>query len=172
MNKLLRIIRDHTFWSIGCVVQRQSFDSILSKEAKQVCGGAYGLAALACWRHLGLILQKMDAWMDCFMEAGARGRHAIQAIVDEDSKIPHWQEEHRIRSLSFEDKRVPQSQAADILAYELYKQSSRQLEEGEISECYPLTQLNNNKRRWVYYGEGLLKEFDEDISRQLTRFSK
>lgn len=106
------------------------------------------------------------------MEAGARGRHAIQAIVDEDSKILHWQEEHRIGSLSFEDKRVPQSQAADILAYELYKQSSRQLEEGEISECYPLTQLNNNKRRWVYYGEGLLKEFDEDISRQLTRFSK
>ena len=73
LNRLLAIIDDHTFWSIGCIVLRQWVDSILSDGVKQICGDAYGLAALACWRSLGQIFQENDAWMDCSMEAGAEG---------------------------------------------------------------------------------------------------
>lgn len=168
LNMLLQIIRDHTFRSIGCVVMKQSFDSILSREAKIVCGDAYGLAALNCWRHLGLVLQKADVWMDCLMEDGAKGKGAIQDIFDAGSERPEWQEDYRMRSLSFEEKRVAPLQAADILAYELYKQGLQQF--GLVKKRkmrYPLEQLEKIEHQWHYVQETHLREYNEDIAKQL-----
>lgn len=167
LNRLLPIIHDHTFWSIGCVVLRKWFDSHLSDAAKQICGNAYGTAALACFRNNGLVLQKADAWMDCSMESGAQGRGALQLLVEEDSKFPKWLQEHRILSLSFLDKSAPPLQSADILAYELYKQSQRQFGQDDRPPRYPLKQLANKKGRWHYVQEAHLIELNEDITRQL-----
>ncbi len=172
LNKLLPIIHDHTFWSIGCIVLRPWFDSILSDAVKQICGDAYGVAALACLRHLGQIWQKEDAWMDCSMEAGAKGRGALQLLVEEDSKIPEWQNEHRILSLSFQEKRIPQLQAADILAYELYKQIQRQFGDEKRPVRYPLKVLGNQKHLWHYVQEAHLRELNEDLTRQILQLNQ
>ena len=171
MNKLLPIIQDHTFWSIGCIVLSQWVDSILSSAVRQICGDAYGLGTLACWRHLGKIFNKHDAWMECAMETGAKGRGALQLFAEEDSKIPEWQEGHRLYSLAFRDKRIfPPLQAADILAYELYKQSARQFGQETSPPRYPLKVLGSQIHQWVYLQEEHLRELNEDLTRQLARW--
>ena len=60
LNRLLPIIHEHTLWNVGCIVLRESFDSFLSPPVKRLCGDAYGLAALFCWRQLGVIFQGAD----------------------------------------------------------------------------------------------------------------
>ncbi len=172
LNKLLPIIDAHTFWSIGCIVLRQSFDSLLSEDVKRICGDAYGVATLACLRNLGQIWQKHDAWVDCTMEAGAKGRAALQLLVEEDSKFPGWQNEHRILSLSFQEKRVPPLQAADILAYELYKQSQRQFGSEKRPARYPLKVLGNQKHQWIYLQDKYLTELNDDLNRQIAELNQ
>jgi hypothetical protein len=168
LNKLLPIIDDHTILSMGCIVLKQSVDSLVSDVVKRICGDAYGLAALGCWRHLGHILQGADAWVDCSMEAGAKGSGALKSIFEEDSKIPEWRSNHRIQSLYFRDKRMfPQLQAADILAYELYKQSARQFGSETRAVRYPLQALGSMKHLWVYLNEACLREYNDDLTRQL-----
>jgi hypothetical protein len=168
LNKLLPIIHEHTFWSIGIIVFKKSFDAILSDLAKQICGNQYGLAALVCWRHLGLIMQEVDGWMDCRMEAGAKGAGALQLVHAEDSKFPSWRNEHRVLGLSFNNKRdfLP-LQAADILAYELHKDIPRQFGNSSRKVRYPLENLGQKKHQWRYLQERHLVEYNEDITRQL-----
>lgn len=168
LNRLLPIIDEHTFSSIGCIVRRESFDTLLSPFVKQLCGDAYGVAALACWRHLGEMLKGVDGWMDCTMERGARGCGALQLIHAEDSKFPEWHYNHRILGLSFRDKRVfLPLQAADILAYELWKQSARQFGQETRPPRYPLKVIGQKKHQWHYFQEKHLRELNEDVTRQL-----
>jgi len=169
LSKLLPIIHEHTFWSIGCIVLRQQFDELVSSEAKEICGDAYGFAALICWRNLGQLFQSEDAWMDCRMEAGAKGSGSLELLVEEDLKFPSWREAHRIHSLSFLDKReFPPLQAADILAYELYKQSSRIFGEEKRPVRYPLTNLSAIKHQWLYVLEKKLSDFNDDVTKQIA----
>ena len=102
------------------------------------------------------------------MEAGAKGSGALQLIHTEDSKIPEWQDAYRIVSLSFRRKRefLP-LQAADIFAYELYKQSARVFGQEKRPVRYPLTQLARKKHQWNYVHDQHLREFNEDMTRQL-----
>ena len=168
LNKLLPIISEHTFWSVGCVVDRNLFDAVLSDVAKKICGDAYGFAAMGCWRHFGLVLQKHDAWMDCTMDKGAKGRDAIETIFHEDIRFPEWNDDNRIIKLSFEKKEIfLPLQASDILAYELCKQWARQSGKEKRRQRYPLTVLGKIKHQWHYASEAHLKEYDEDINRQL-----
>jgi hypothetical protein len=171
LNELLSIINDHTFYSIGCVVLKKSMESLESDLVKEVCGDAYGVAALVCWRNLGQVLQKLDGWLDCSMETGAKGSSTLQLLFEEDSKIPEWQQEHRIIKLSFRDKRLfLPLQAADILAYELYKQSMRQFGDETRLTRYPLKMLSGKKGKWVYMTDELLRQAHDDLVKQLARF--
>ncbi|MCH7655901.1 MAG: DUF3800 domain-containing protein [Chloroflexi bacterium] len=173
LDKLLPIIHEHTFSSIGCIVLKQQFDSILSDVAKQICGDIYGYAALTCYRHLGIVLKDTDAWMECTMETGAKGAGALQLIVSEDSKIPKWQDDNRIISLDFQSKHAFMPlQAADILAYELYKQSARQFGTEERPTRYPLKVLGRKKHQWYYAQEKHLQEFNEDLTAQLVQLER
>ena len=150
-------------------MRKEFFESTLSEVSKKVCGDAYGLASLACWAHLGYMLKGLDAWMYCTMEDGARGRSAIQLIFEEDSKTTNWRDAMRILSLSFKDKRafLP-LQAADILAYELYKQGLRQFGQAKRPVRYPLRQLGRMPRQWHYVSEAHMQEHDNSIIQQLA----
>jgi hypothetical protein len=92
-------------------------------------------------------------------------------LFEEDSKILEWQQEHRIIKLSFRDKRVfLPLQAADILAYELYKQSMRQFGDETRPTRYPLKMLSGKKGKWVYMTDELLRQAHDDLVKQLARF--
>ena len=168
LGQLLPIIHEHTFWSMGIIVLKNSFDTLISEPVKRICGNQYGLAALACWRHLGRIVKDVDGWLDCRMESGAKGAGALQLIHAEDSKFPSWHNEHRVLGLSFNDKRIfLPLQAADILAYELYKDVPRQFGNSGRKVRYPLENLGQKKHAWHYIQDKHLRELDEDITRQL-----
>ena len=95
----------------------------------------------------------------------------MQLLAEEDSKIPEWQEGHRLPSLAFRDKRMfPPLQAADILAYELYKQSARQFGEEERPVRYPLKALASKKHKWLYLQEAHFRELNDDLTRQLAQW--
>jgi hypothetical protein len=103
------------------------------------------------------------------MEAGAKGAGALQLIFEEDVKFQEWSDEHRILRLSFAHKRnFPPLQAADIIAYELCKQRIREVGKETRKPRYPLTVLTRKKYKWVYMQEQHLREFNDDVNRQLT----
>lgn len=153
LNQLLDIIHKHVFQSIGCIVLKKSFDSIMSPQARIICGDAYGLASLACFRNLGDTAKnpKIDGVMDYIMERGAMGSTALLHIWREGAKDPKWMENNRIHSLDFRDKRafLP-LQAADILAYELYKHASRRFGQESRPTRYPIKRLARTLPQWNY----------------------
>lgn len=55
LNRFLGIIKNHVLYSVGWAVPKQSFNAILSNPAKAICGDAYGLAAIGCFRSLAQI---------------------------------------------------------------------------------------------------------------------
>ncbi len=168
LNKLLALIHEHTLMSIGCGIPKESFDRIVSKEAKIICGDAYGLAAITCFRNLADIAKRpeVDGWLDCIMEQGAKGAGALLLIQQEESKSPEWMNNNRIISLDFRDRRLfPPLQAADILAYELYKHIPRNLRgDTRWPIRYPLVQLSAPLNEWHFVDDDELRE----VNRYLT----
>jgi len=166
LNRFLRIIKKHVLYSVGWVVPRQSFDAIFSDPAKAICGDAYGLAAIACVRSSAKIMVSMDSWAEYVLETGAKGRGALLWISREGQKDPEWRDNNRMQSLKFQDKRrfLP-LQAADILAYELFKHLPNQLMRGVRKDRYPYRQLATIKKEWHYTDNDELENNNEWLSR-------
>jgi hypothetical protein len=167
LNHLLETIKRHTFSSIAFVVRKKSFDKILSDRAKRLCGDAYGLASIGCWYNLRQVVKesRVDGYIDYTMESGSKGRSALAWIYGEQSKYLEWVEDTRMFSLSFRDKRlILPLQAADILAYEIYKQTKRQFGRDKRPERYPLKQLNIPSRQWHYADDTELKSVDDYLN--------
>jgi hypothetical protein len=87
-NRFLGIIKKYVLTSVGWAIPRSSFDVILSDLAKRICGDAYGLAALACFRSLAqlAIHPEVDGWFRYVLESGTRGRDALSRIHAEGRK--------------------------------------------------------------------------------------
>jgi hypothetical protein len=160
LNHLLDLMKCYTFNSIAFVVRKKSFDKIFTAKAKRRVGDAYGIAAIGCWHNLALVAkdQRIDGYIRFTMEKGCRGVAALKRIHDNESTDPGWVKVNRIESLSFQDKRtfLP-LQAADIMAYEIYKQAHRQFD-GEIRPTrYPLRELASPGHQWHYATDEELK---------------
>lgn len=168
LNRFLDIIQKHAQQSIGFVIPKGSFDLLMSDRAKEVCGDAYGLAAIGCWHKLAITARdpRVDGVLEYVMESGARGGGALLKIVAERSEDVEWLDSTRILSLSFRDKRAfPPLQAADILAYELYKQGLRQFGPETRAARYPLKQLWTPNRQWHYPDDDELSRTNEWLAR-------
>jgi hypothetical protein len=167
LNRLLGLIKQHTFDSIAFAVLKKSFDEIFSDKAKRICGDAYGLASIGCWHKLALRAREpqIDGFLAYIMETGSKGSSALTRIYGKESKNPGWTNDTRILSLSFQDKRffLP-LQAADILAYEIFKQIHRQFGGDQRSTRYPLKQLYKFGRQWHYADDDELKRINEYLT--------
>lgn len=171
LNRFLTIIKKHTVdgSSVGWAVPKKNFDSIFSEKAKKICGDAYGLAAIGCFRSIGKVAAdpRLDGWVEFVIESGTQGRDALQWIHREGRKDPEWMDNNRIISLAFRDKRLYLPlQAADILAYELYKKLQVQLGLTQYrSDRYPLLQLVSPARQWHYPDDDELRSINEWLSK-------
>lgn len=168
LNRFLGIIKKYALYSMGWAVPRQPFDAILSEPAKAICVDAYGLAAIGCFRSFAQIAvdPRVDGWGEYVMESGARGSGALLKIFNIGSEDPEWLDNNRIKSLTFQDKRLfLPLQAADILAYELYKQLPRQLGMEGRQIRYPLKQLVTPIKDWHYTDDAELRSINEWLSR-------
>ncbi len=159
LQRLINIIRDHVGGSVGVAIPVTKFNLMLSDKAKKYCGGAYGLAAIFLFIDVGNTIHEIhkEARAAYVMEAGALGASEVLRVFQQNMRDPEQRERLRLLSLRFEDKRkyLP-LQAADILAYELYKHLPKQPITDNLSR-YPLRQLAELPRRWhVPHDESLV----------------
>ncbi len=173
LNHLLGLIKKHTFLSVAYIIRTKQFNEILSDAAKKLCGNAYGLAAIACWFNLRQLVKKVNGYIDYTMEKVSAGSSILAWIYREQVKYPEWVEDTRLLSLSFEDKKVILPlQAADILAYEIYKHAQRQFSGLQRPERYPYKQLFiPSRNEWHYADDAELKRTNDYLNSLLNRLT-
>jgi hypothetical protein len=129
LARLIGIVNDRALASVGVVLPVHLYDRLLTGTARERSGGPYGLAAVACAMEVAEILRAdEEAVADYVFENGALGRGQLAKVLRDNAGSPEARNWSRIASVRFEDKRryLP-LQAADILAYELYKHLPRHL---------------------------------------------
>ena len=128
--RLAAIIRRHTLASISSGFLRQSFDAIFDRDAKRFVGGPYGAAVGMCFLDVAERLKPLypSARVAYVFESGAKGAGDIASAFRMNYADAETREQFKLESFRFDEKRqcVP-LQAADILAYELYRQIPKQL---------------------------------------------
>lgn len=157
-SRLVDIINRNALASIGITLPIRLFRSVVSTKAQRLVGGPYGLAAHACLTEAARIIRahQWDAWIRYIYADGAEGAGQVLASYRRIKGQAQNKDILRLDKLSFEDKKeyLP-LQAADILAYELYKHLPRQL--GIDRQHRPrhreLAMLAAIERRWSHLEE-------------------
>jgi hypothetical protein len=163
-ERLVSIINKHALASVGIVIPVSFYESAMSPKAKRISGGPYGHAVRCCFMDLAKIdrsnvVGHENVWIDYVFEAGVKGSGMIVKTFRESAKNENTRNQFRLHSIRFEDKRqfVP-LQAADILAYELYKHMPRQLGiDPRKQRVEHLRHLGMIPCRWGFLGENELR---------------
>ncbi len=161
-ERLVAIINKHAMASVGTVIQRELYERLVTGAARQRSGGLYGLAAVSCAMTMDKRLPTApDQQVAYVFESGAPGHGQLERILRDNMHDPEAPDHVRIVSVGFENKRqLTPLQAADILAYELYKHLPRQLglDHRPIRRTN-LEQLAHIPHDWGVLDEAQLKQF-------------
>lgn len=160
LNQLLGIMNKRIIFGFGVGIPLAAYKAAMSPRAKRFYG-PYGLAATICLqqvkKHLDEFLKHFDARVAYFFEQGTPGFGQIQKASN-----LNW-ERFRLASVTTMMKTHPPTQAADIMAYELFKDLQRKLRLHEKPERYPLRRLRFQDRSWTYLGEPALRAISDQI---------
>lgn len=173
LSRLLEVIDRNVLASIGAAIPVAEFSSKLSPEAQLYCGGPYGLAMTFIFMDLAPAVRRLhgeEAWIAYIVESGSDGAGEILKVFRENERDPQQKELYRLLSLRFENKRqyLP-LQAADILAYELYKHHPRQPVPQHLAR-YPLRKLADIPRiSWFVPSTGSLENVDLVLRARMNR---
>jgi hypothetical protein len=168
-QRLLDIINDHVIGTVGTTIPTASFERFFSPKAKAHVGGAYGLAATATFMAMGRLAEaawsSSDPWFAYVVESGTKGFGQIDKVFQLNEQNPQQKAKLRLLSLRFENKRqyLP-LQAADVVAYELYQQTPKQL--GLVQKpprLFSLSQLTRKPKDWGYLDDQQMKQWAEII---------
>jgi hypothetical protein len=125
LNRLHKIVREHTLSGIGQAVSNAAFARLMPAEIQQKYGGPYGWGVLRTIVWFGTLARKRDEWVHYFFEAGDRRQAQIDQAISELSSDSNSKEWFRIASWTFAPKKGPQGvmqlQAGDFIAFEAYK---------------------------------------------------
>lgn len=119
------IIKRYTDMGIATSVIKDDFERIIPKGIKTTLGGAYGWCVRDC-------LMKVEQWCDkkkykgrvfYVFEAGTRGQGQIDIAMRLFYRNPEYRRRFRLQGWTFYDKSMIPLQAADLLAYEVFKTS-------------------------------------------------
>lgn len=168
--KLMKICNAYALGSIGIAVATESFNRVMSGKAKRICGGPYGLAAIACFLRVAELVKSLssEAWIAYIFESGTVGAGEVLKVFQKNERDESQKHQLRLLSLRFENKRqfVP-LQAADIVAYEMYRQLPKQIGTDLRHPRLPiLNQLMTLPKDWGYLDERELDKWNEVISRK------
>ena len=168
LNRLIDIISRHVFSSVAYAIPMKSFNKIFSARSKSICGGAYGLATACCFTEMGQVASDpgVDGWIEYVFESGDKDAGTVRKIVNSHLRDPETNAMYRFHSLSYADKHHCQPlQAADMLAYEVYRHLPRQMGwRPPTTARYPLQQLGLGLRRWGYLSDDQLRQWEQIIS--------
>jgi hypothetical protein len=135
----------------------------MSEKARRITGGAYGLAATACFMDAATLLEPTfpTARIAYTFESGAKGAGQILKVFQQNYKDPVQRATLKLAGLSFSGKDVVPLQAADILAYEMFKHLPRQLGmEARRPRLERLRPLSVPPHIWGYLEESELRKWD------------
>ena len=155
LNRLLDLIKDHAEASVAVVVPRLSYEAATTPTERKLTQGPYGFAALTAFAVMQNVMVD-DAYVTCYFEDGVKNAGDMISIYQDAKKLDAPEIRH-ILSISLQDKRrfVP-LQAADILAYEIYKFFPKNdLVDPDMR--YPYQELTKIPHEWVYADDELLK---------------
>lgn len=134
LNKCHSIIKRRTKVAIGSAVIKQDFEEIVPVEFRKFVGGVYGWCAHECIIHARIWAEKCQRqYSDKFQwvfEAGTIGHGQVQTMFDSLVFTQKDRENWNISGVSFQPKAVIPLQAADVIAYEVYKQVENQILDG------------------------------------------
>lgn len=165
--KLTDIIQGHAIASIGCVIPMREFESVVSAKARAAVGGAFGFAAAALMMETADLLRPdfPAARIAYFIEAGTKGAGQVLKAFQMNMSLPENREHHMLLSMAFVGKEFAPLQAADIVAYELYKHYPRKV---GIDERRPRTEHMNmlarvERKSWILLDENELRKWSAII---------
>lgn len=129
LQRLYPIIKRHTKEPIGSSVVVEDFELTIPETIKTQLGGAYGWCAHHCIAAINVWCagKNYNRPVQYVFEAGTAGHGQVDKMLRELYSNRSDRERFRIRGWSFQDKNVVPLQAADVLAYEGFKQMENQL---------------------------------------------
>jgi hypothetical protein len=131
VRKLHSIIKTSTYSAVGSSVIKDDFNTVMPVWVKHLFGGAYGWCAFWCvvamrgWcveRHITDTI----AW---HFESGTRGASEIKEMFQA-LRHAELRDSYRINSVCFSGKELKPLQAADVVAYEIFKHVENQILDG------------------------------------------
>ena len=130
LSELHPIIKAHTKVGIGSAVIKKDFDEVMPDSLKKRFGGVYGWCAYGCIAHARNWCRQQTGGqphpMDWIFE-DRDGTGQVKDMFDFLKTRPDFKKEFRIGPLTFGDKILCPLQAADTIAYEIFKQIENQI---------------------------------------------
>ena len=167
LSRLLGVIEKYVIASVGFVLVRRAYDTIISADSREYGGGPYGLLAVKTFADVGemIRLTGLRGKVAYVFEEGAKGRDQVERVYRGLKKSQSHLERNRLLDLSFKDKRqcLP-LQAADILAYELYRGLDEQIKNTGRSTRYPFKRLARLPLAWDIVGDREMIAFERVLS--------
>lgn len=160
--RLLDIINRNVQLSVATSILASEYASVKAPREKNRVGGMYGLAATGCFIETANYVCEADnasAWLAYIFESGDEGAGQIQQAFSLNERNPTLKEKYRLLSFRLENKRqFAPLQAADILAYEIFKHLPRQIGiDDHLARDYPTGRLIEVPRRWIYPTSELMR---------------
>jgi hypothetical protein len=131
LTELHPIIKSRTKVALGSAVIKEDWEDVMPDWLKRFFGGVYGWCAHECvvasrvWCERPIRRYKHP--INWVFEKGASGQTQVAQMFAELERDPTLGKEFRIGTLKFASKDVVPLQAADILAYEIFKQVENQI---------------------------------------------
>ncbi|HEX8274814.1 MAG TPA: hypothetical protein VF615_19430 [Longimicrobiaceae bacterium] len=163
LARLIQIINRHVIASIAIVIPGAAYAAVMSDKAKRITGGAYGLAATACFMDAAALLEPTfpTVRIAYAFESGAKGIGQIMKVFQENFNDPVQRAKLKLGGLTLAGKEVAPLQAADILAYEMFKHLPRQLGvESRRPRLESLRPLSVPLHKWGHLEEDELRKWD------------
>ena len=178
LQRVQPIIREHMTVPIGSAVIKDDFHNVIPRHIQEQFGGVYGWCAHDC-------LVAVSHWygnrgyrnrIQWVFEAGTIGHGQVDAMFRELNGNQKTRDKFYIKGWSFQDKSVVPLQAADVLAYEVFKQVTNQIvDKGEKHDVrFSMKNLIHatDDRYLKYWGKQRLIEWREEWNRRLTNAYK
>ena len=132
VHKAQEIIRQRTYTGLGNSVIKADFEAVFPPILKKFYGGAYGYCAFLCIARAKNWFDKTNTVdpIDWVFEAGTEGSGQFDILMRALYANPDLRRNFRVNTWSFRDKATIPLQAADVLAYEIYKHITNQIVKG------------------------------------------
>ena len=161
INELIDVIVDRDAVTVGAAVPISRFNTQFPGHNRYI--SPFGYAADCLFGNAAKVIKEHvpDARIAYVFESGTSRLGEVQQAFNEYLKKPAIKEEFGLISFATADKRdLMQLQAADIMAYEVYKLFEKGEDPGLINPRHPLKQIGNRLQHgsWMTPSDDVIDE--------------